>query len=42
MTSTYAVDNVLGYSDGHITFKTAGTKGVPAKAVLIRNLVLAC
>jgi len=41
MTSTYAVDNVLGYSDGHITFKTAGTKGVPAKAVLIRNLVLA-
>ncbi|MBI5232599.1 MAG: nickel-dependent hydrogenase large subunit [Coriobacteriales bacterium] len=41
MTSTYAVDTVLGYSDGHITFKTSGTKGVPAKAVLIRNLVLA-
>jgi len=42
MTSTYAVDTVLGYSDGHITFKTAGTKGVPPKALLIRNLVLGC
>ncbi len=44
MTSTYAVDTVLGYSRGHITFKTAteGTRvyGVPEKAVLIRNLVL--
>ncbi len=45
MTSTFAVDNVLGYSRGHITFKTAvesdgRTYGVPEKAVLIRNLVL--
>jgi len=40
MTSTYAVDKVLGYSDGHITFATSGTKGVPPKAVSIRNLVL--
>jgi Ni,Fe-hydrogenase I large subunit len=44
MTATYAVDNVLGYSRGHITFKTAiesgRTYGVPEKAVLIRNLVL--
>ena len=44
MTSTYAVDTVLGYSRGHITFKTAteGTRvyGVPEKAVLIRNMVL--
>jgi Ni,Fe-hydrogenase I large subunit len=44
MTSTFAVDTVLGYSRGHITFKTAteGTRvyGVPEKAVLIRNLVL--
>ncbi|NTU71264.1 MAG: nickel-dependent hydrogenase large subunit [Coriobacteriia bacterium] len=52
MTSTYCVDNVLGYSRGHITFATAaepsgsygaaGTYGVPAKAVVIRNLVMAC
>jgi Ni,Fe-hydrogenase I large subunit len=42
MTSTYAVDAVLGYSRNHITFKTdAQGYGVPAKAVLIRNLVLA-
>lgn len=41
MTSTYAIDNVLGYSQGHITFETdANGYGVPAKAVLIRNLVL--
>lgn len=44
MTSTYAVDSVLGYSKGHITF-AEGTlpsdgMGVPAKAVAIRNLVL--
>jgi Ni,Fe-hydrogenase I large subunit len=42
MTSTYCVDNVLGYSKGHITFAVNGsdTYGVPKKAVLIRNLVL--
>ncbi|MEI7813973.1 MAG: nickel-dependent hydrogenase large subunit, partial [Coriobacteriia bacterium] len=41
MTSTYAVDNVFGYSRGHITFETdSNGYGVPAKAVLIRNLVL--
>jgi Ni,Fe-hydrogenase I large subunit len=40
MTSTYATDTVLGYSRGHITFAFDGTYGVPAKAVLIRNLVL--
>ncbi len=40
MTSTYAVDNVLGYSAGHITFAFDGTNGVPKKAVSIRNLVL--
>jgi Ni,Fe-hydrogenase I large subunit len=40
MTSTYAVDTVLGYSAGHITFAYDGTNGVPKKAVAIRNLVL--
>ncbi len=40
MTSTYAIDTVLGYSAGHITFAYDGTNGVPAKAVSIRNLVL--
>jgi Ni,Fe-hydrogenase I large subunit len=42
MTSTYAVDTVLGYSAGHITFanETPGGVGVPGNAVLIRNLVL--
>ncbi len=46
LTSTYAVDTVLGYSKGHITFATAvdgvsgKTYGVPKKAVLIRNMVL--
>ena len=44
LTSTYCVDTVLGYSEGHITFKTATvdgkTYGVPPKAVLIRNIVL--
>jgi Ni,Fe-hydrogenase I large subunit len=40
MTSTYAADSVMGYSKGHITFADDGTHGVPAKAVLIRNLVL--
>lgn len=38
--SMFAVDTVLGYSRGHITFKYDGTWGVPEKAVLIRNLVL--
>ncbi len=37
MTATYAADTVLGYSNGHITFKG----GVSEKAMLIRNLVLA-
>jgi hydrogenase large subunit len=40
MTSTYAVDAVLGYSAGHITFANDGTYGVPPKAVNIRNMVL--
>lgn len=40
MTSTYAVDSVLGYSKSHITFVDDGSYGVPAKAVYIRNLVL--
>jgi hydrogenase large subunit len=40
MTSTYCVDNVLGYSKGHITFADDGSYGIPKKAVLIRNLVL--
>ena len=40
MTSTYAVDTVLGYSAGHITFADDGAHGVPKKAVSIRNLVL--
>jgi len=39
--SMFAADAVLGYSKGHITFKWDGTYGVPDKAVLIRNLVLA-
>lgn len=40
MTSTYAADAVLGYSQKHITFVDDGTYGVPAKAVYIRNIVL--
>ena len=42
MTATYAADTVLGYSAGHITFASGfgDGKGVPAKAVVIRNLVL--
>ncbi len=42
MTSTYAIDSVLGYSTGHITFSDvdADGKGVPAKAVHVRNMVL--
>ena len=40
LTATFAADTVLGYSAGHITFAYNGTDGVPAKAVLIRNLVL--
>jgi len=40
LTSTYAVDSVLGYSQNHITFVESGAYGVPAKAVYIRNLVL--
>lgn len=42
LAATYAADTVLGYSNGHITFKYNGTDGVPDKAVLIRNLVLGC
>ncbi len=41
LTSTYAVDSVLGYSQSHITFLDDGTYGVPEKALHIRNLVLA-
>lgn len=37
LTATYAADTVLGYSQGHITFKGV----VSEKAMLIRNLVLA-
>jgi len=40
LTSTYAVDAALGYSEGHITFAYDGTWGIPKKAVHIRNLVL--
>jgi hydrogenase large subunit len=42
MTSTYAVDAALGYSDNMQTFSDidGDGKGVPAKAVHIRNLVL--
>ena len=40
LTSTYAVDHALGYSEGHITFAYDGTYGIPKKAVHIRNLVL--
>ncbi|MDP2401621.1 MAG: nickel-dependent hydrogenase large subunit, partial [Actinomycetota bacterium] len=42
MTATYAADSVLGYSDGHITFAddTPTGKGVPTKAVYMRNIVL--
>lgn len=40
--STFAVENVLGYNEGFVTFKwdgTAGGVGVPKKALHIRNLV---
>lgn len=40
LTSTYAVDSVLGYSRSHITFQNGGGYGVPLKAVYLRNLVL--
>ncbi|HET6351429.1 MAG TPA: nickel-dependent hydrogenase large subunit [Coriobacteriia bacterium] len=45
LTSTYAVDSVLGYSRSHITFSTLNEAvgspyGIPPKALLIRNLVL--
>ena len=49
LTSTHAVDAVLGYSRGHITFANldaadldpnGNNYGIPPKAVLIRNLVL--
>ncbi|HEY3316842.1 MAG TPA: nickel-dependent hydrogenase large subunit [Coriobacteriia bacterium] len=39
--STFATESVLGVSDGYITFADDGAKGVPAKAVLIRNLTYA-
>jgi Ni,Fe-hydrogenase I large subunit len=45
LTATYAADAVLGYSPGYLSFVHDGTvtgDGVPAKAVLIRNLVQAC
>lgn len=40
--STFAIDSVLGYSDKYITFaqtSTSDAKGVPPKAVHVRNLV---
>lgn len=44
--STFAVDSIFGYSDSYITFANDGShaaaKGVPQKAVHIRNLVYAC
>jgi len=42
LTSTYAVDAAMGYSEGHITFAYDAVSGygIPAKAVHIRNLVL--
>ncbi|MDP2181598.1 MAG: nickel-dependent hydrogenase large subunit [Actinomycetota bacterium] len=45
--SMFNVESVLGVSDGYITWETAhatnqSMKGVPAKAVLIRNIVYAC
>jgi hydrogenase large subunit len=39
--ATFATESVLGVSDGYITFANDGSKGVPRKAVLIRNLVYA-
>jgi Ni,Fe-hydrogenase I large subunit len=45
LTSTYAVDDVFGYSDGYTTFSDGGTAsamGIPPKAVHIRNMVLGC
>ncbi len=44
LAATFAADSVLGISDGYATFSTLAIsgKGVPPKAVLIRNLVLGC
>ena len=42
MTATYAVDNVLGLQQRSHHVQDRRHKGVPAKAVLIRNLVLSC
>ena len=39
--ATYAIDGVLGYSDGYMTFAYDGSRGVPPKAVHIRNLIFA-
>lgn len=43
LTATFAADATLGYSRGHMTFAgpDADGYGVPAKAVHIRNIVLA-
>ncbi|MBE0476343.1 MAG: nickel-dependent hydrogenase large subunit [Coriobacteriia bacterium] len=37
--STFAVESVLNVSDGYVTFLDDGSKGVPARALHIRNLV---
>lgn len=45
-TSTFAVEAAMGYNDGFHTFNTesyaVAGKGIPKKAVHIRNLVLGC
>ncbi len=45
MTSTFTVENALGYNTGFQTFCTTGTNpggsGVPEKALHIRNIILA-
>ncbi len=43
MTATFAAESVMGLNDCFQTFEhfTGNTKGVPLKAVIIRNLVLA-
>jgi Ni,Fe-hydrogenase I large subunit len=40
MTSTFAVESVYGLNDSFQTFEQSGGKGVPRKAMIIRNLIL--